>query len=49
MRLLSMQDWAERLWPGDAYLQARWIEAVRIVRATRNGWVLDRMQQRTTA
>ena len=34
MRQPTMQDWAERLWPGQPGLQRRWIEAVRIVRAT---------------
>lgn len=33
---------ARRLWPGDRRLQAAWLRAVRRVRRTTGGWVLDR-------
>lgn len=33
---------AARLYPCDDYLQREWIRAVRVVRATTNGWQLDR-------
>lgn len=32
-----------RLYPGDMYLQAEWLRAVRVVRSTQNGWLLDRI------
>lgn len=33
---------AERLYPDSLYLQAEWMRAIAVVRATRRGWLLDR-------
>ena len=33
---------AARLWPGDAALRAKWLEAVALVRCTSGGWLLDK-------
>lgn len=33
---------AQRLWPDSQELQRRWLQAVRQVRSTKAGWVLDR-------
>jgi hypothetical protein len=30
-----------RLWPNNPYLQAEWLRAVQVVRATYAGWVLE--------
>lgn len=40
---------AERLYPQCPYLQREWLRAVRVVRGTRRGWVLDRTVQRAGA
>lgn len=31
-----------RLWPDSPYLQAEWLRAVKTVRATTRGWLLER-------
>jgi hypothetical protein len=33
---------AARLWPDSPALQAEWMRAVRVVRSTSRGWLLDR-------
>lgn len=33
---------ARRLWPDDRWLQAAWLRAVRRVRQTQQGWILER-------
>jgi hypothetical protein len=40
---------AIRLWPGDEYLQSEWLRAIAVVRATKRGWILDPILQRTSA
>ena len=37
---------AARLWPDSPDLQLRWLRAVAVVRQTRRGWLLDRLQPR---
>lgn len=37
---------AERLYPGNAYLQEEWRRAVSVVRSTSRGWVIDRKVER---
>lgn len=37
---------AELLYPASPYLQAEWMRAIAVVRATRGGWLLDRPQPR---
>lgn len=37
---------AQRLWPDDRALQAIWLRAVRIVRRTSRGWLLERRVDR---
>jgi len=38
---------AAKLWPDDPPMQFRWLRAVAVVRSTRRGWLLDRLQPRT--
>lgn len=38
----TLAERAARLWPDDLPLQAEWMRAVRLVRATRRGWLLER-------
>ena len=38
----AAQKQAERLYPHSPALQAEWLRAVGIVRATSNGWLLDK-------
>jgi len=38
----ELADIAARLYPRDLALQAEWVRAIRTVRATSQGWVLDR-------
>lgn len=38
---LDLIERAARLYPDSAYLQAQWLRAVAIVRATARGWLLD--------
>lgn len=38
----GLEQIAARLYPADAYLQAEWVRAVRVVRGTSRGWLLDR-------
>lgn len=33
---------AERLWPEAPALQAEWLRAIAVVRATTRGWLLDK-------
>lgn len=40
---------ARRLWPGSRVLQAAWLRAVRQVRRSTRGWVLERRIDRTGA
>lgn len=44
----DLEAMAARLWPGDAGMRARWIEAVTRVRRTGRGWLLDKPVQRRT-
>lgn len=37
---------AERLYPESPYLQAEWLRAIRVVRTTSRGWLLDQPQGR---
>lgn len=37
---------AQRLWPDSERNQREWLRAVRVVRATGRGWLLDRPVQR---
>lgn len=41
MTTLSLQERAERLWPDSPALQAEWLRAVAVVRATKRGWRAD--------
>lgn len=36
-----MQARAAALYPDNQYLQAEWLRAVKLVRSTRSGWLLD--------
>lgn len=38
---------ARRLWPDNPALQAKWLRAVEVVRNTAQGWLLERLTQRT--
>lgn len=38
----ELQQRASRLWPDSDYLQREWLRAVRVVRQTGGGWLLDR-------
>ena len=38
---------ARRLWPDTPALQAKWLRAVEVVRNTAQGWLLERLTQRT--
>jgi len=38
---LSLEERARRNYPDSEYLQREWIRAVRVVRATKRGYVLD--------
>lgn len=40
---------ARRLWPDDRWLQAEWLRAVRRVRRTAEGWILERRLAREDA
>ena len=40
--LSELVERATRLYPDSEYLQREWLRAVRVVRATTNGWQLDR-------
>lgn len=42
----DLQARAAVLWPDDARLQAEWVRAVRVVRSTARGWLLDESVQR---
>lgn len=42
----TMRAQAARLYPDSDYLQAEWVRAVRVVRSTSAGWLLDRRQGR---
>jgi len=35
------------LWPHSVYLQHEWVRAIRVVRQTRHGWLLDRSPSAT--
>jgi hypothetical protein len=37
---------AQRLWPDSERNQREWLRAVRVVRSTSRGWLLDRPVQR---
>ncbi len=37
---------AQRLWPDSERNQREWLRAVRVVRATARGWLLDTVVQR---
>lgn len=37
----SLLETAARLWPGDAAMRTRWLDAVALVRRTHRGWLLD--------
>ena len=39
-------DPAAKLYPDDPYLQAEWLRAIRVVRTTSRGWLLDQPQGR---
>ena len=42
MRLVdTLQARAEAIYPGSLYLQAEWLRAVKLVRRTHGGWLLD--------
>jgi len=47
----ALQQHAARLWPDNEQLQREWMRAVRVVRSTRRGWVVDadQHQQRRAA
>jgi len=38
----DLSDRAERLWPDSPVLQAKWKDAVALVRSCRKGWLLDK-------
>lgn len=38
----GLEQIAARLYPDSTYLQAEWVRAVRVVRGTSRGWLLDR-------
>jgi hypothetical protein len=38
---------AMRLWPNDYYLQCEWLRAVKLVRETKIGWLLDHPPRHT--
>jgi len=38
----GLEQIAARLYPDSDYLQAEWVRAVRVVRASSRGWLLDR-------
>lgn len=42
----GLQELAARLYPESAYLQAEWVRAVAVVRATSRGWLLDKPVQK---
>lgn len=46
MRETDLEAMAARLWPWDAGLRARWLNAVALVRRTDRGWLLDKPVQR---
>lgn len=37
----ALAQTAERLYPGNVYLQDEWRRAVAVVRSTRSGWLMD--------
>jgi len=37
----ALRTLAERLYPGDAYLQQQWLRGVQLVRTTARGWLLE--------
>jgi len=45
----ELADVAARLYPQSQYLQAEWQRAVRVVRASPRGWLLDAKQGRRHA
>lgn len=44
---VSLIATARRLWPDSRPNQARWLHAIRIVRRTAAGWVLERSVERS--
>jgi hypothetical protein len=43
----ELQQRAARLWPDSDYLQREWLRAVRVVRQSGGGWLLDRRVARS--
>ncbi len=39
--ITALQQRAALAYPDNAYLQVEWLRAVRVVRASRRGWLLD--------
>ena len=48
LRLTRDGERATRLWPDSPALQHEWLRAVAVVRSTRNGWLLERRQERVS-
>ncbi len=42
----TLQERAERLWPGDPVMQSKWLAAIAMVRNSDVGWMLDAMSPR---
>ena len=45
-RIDPLVERAVRLWPDDPRNQREWLRAVSVVRASRNGWLLERRVRR---
>lgn len=37
----TIEEQAQRLWPNSEVLQQKWLEAIKVTKSTKKGWLLD--------